>query len=226
MDHIKKNQSYLEIGACVTLQQLIDDKEIPDFLKKTALFAGSRTLRNMATVGGNIGVFRDDSYILPALIAAKARIITADITENGSYIEDDLPIREYVDNRVDFSDSLVLKVILNKKNRFTDVKRFSVTKQSACIISLAFGAEVIDGKLNDVRIVVESNGSGIERLHDVENGIMSGSYKIPQDLIYAVSSSVPAINDFTGSAEYKKYLAGVGIGDLYEKCLLWAKGVC
>jgi CO/xanthine dehydrogenase FAD-binding subunit len=38
----------------------------------------------MATIGGNIALGRDDSYLMPALLAAKVRLLTAGLTEEGS----------------------------------------------------------------------------------------------------------------------------------------------
>ncbi|MDA3833664.1 MAG: FAD binding domain-containing protein, partial [Spirochaetales bacterium] len=125
LNRIEKKDNGVHIGAMVTLQQLIDDPRIPEYLKVAAGFAGSRTLRNMATLGGNVGALRDDSYLVPTLIAAKARLITAELQDGGTVESEDVPIREFIDNIQEFNDCCIVGVSLNKHGRCVVTKRYS-----------------------------------------------------------------------------------------------------
>ncbi len=60
------------IGALCTLQNLAESEIVPDFIREAALFCSSLAKRNAATVGGNLGLRRDDSYLAAALTAAGA----------------------------------------------------------------------------------------------------------------------------------------------------------
>lgn len=74
LDTVTQKDGKLYIGARVTLQQLIDSDLVPAFLKEAAGFCASFVKRNAATVGGNLGLRRDDSYLAAALCAADAEL--------------------------------------------------------------------------------------------------------------------------------------------------------
>ena len=52
-----------------TLQEIADSGFVPVALKDSAGFIPTRSVRNIATIGGNAGAKRADSYVIPALIA-------------------------------------------------------------------------------------------------------------------------------------------------------------
>ena len=54
------------------LQQLVESDLIPAFIKEAAKFCASFAKRNAATVGGNLALRRDDSYLAAAFCAATA----------------------------------------------------------------------------------------------------------------------------------------------------------
>jgi len=76
MKQITKTDTYLEVGASVTMEQLRHEiSELwPDF--KTILDAfGSKQIRNVATLGGNIGSASPIGDLLPLLMSHQAEII-------------------------------------------------------------------------------------------------------------------------------------------------------
>ena len=76
MKQIIKTDTYLEVGASVTMEQLRQEvSELwPDF--KTILDAfGSKQIRNVATLGGNIGSASPIGDLLPLLMSHQAEII-------------------------------------------------------------------------------------------------------------------------------------------------------
>ena len=225
---IEEDDSHITIGAGMTLQRLIDDPIVPDFLRAAASMAGSRTLRNMATIGGNIISNRYDSYLLPTLLAAKARIITADLSENDEVNTESIPIREFFEHHDLFENCLVVKILIKKRPRYIDTGRFSRTKQSPPSLVVAFGATVDDqGVIKDPRIIAGVSGSvgksGIQRLEELESLLGSEKRVSQEDVIHAVQQGLSAEDDLTGSAAYKRYLAGVTIAGMYERALLERK---
>ena len=62
-DDIFARDGKLYIGARCTLNQIIDSELVPAFIKEAAHFCASFVKRNSATVGGNIGLRRQDSYL-------------------------------------------------------------------------------------------------------------------------------------------------------------------
>lgn len=75
LNTIEEKEGKLHIGARVTLQQLVDSDLVPAFIKEAAKFCASFAKRNSATVGGNLALRRDDSYLAAALCAAEAKIV-------------------------------------------------------------------------------------------------------------------------------------------------------
>ncbi len=72
MDKLEICGDKLCIGARCTLQDLAECELVPDFIREAARFCASFEKRNAATVGGNIALRRDDSYLAAALTAADA----------------------------------------------------------------------------------------------------------------------------------------------------------
>ena len=73
-----RGQHHYIIGASATFQELIDWEECLPALRDAAGFLSSRNVRNMATVGGNIGVHLRESYLVPMLMALDADVELGD----------------------------------------------------------------------------------------------------------------------------------------------------
>jgi putative selenate reductase FAD-binding subunit len=219
LDQVRAHERQLDIGSMVTFQEAIDHEAVPGYLREALRFCGSRTRRNMATIGGNIALSRDDSYLLPTLIAAKARLMLADVSEDGTYSQEDIPIREYHSFREHFSGSLIVGIILNKPRRFVASARFARTAQSPAAVTVSFGADISSGSAHDVRICAAIKGTGLVRLPEVEDAVSSGQYQTPADAATQAGIDIAFIDDITGSAAYKRYLLGTAVADLYRQCL-------
>ena len=216
LDVIAENEDGIFIGAMVRLQDLVEADEVSGYLKEAACFAGSRTLRNMATIGGNIAACRDDSYLLPVLIAAKARIHTIDIDSDGRIIREDIPIREFVENFENFKGSCIEEIFIKKKPRIVRVKRYARTAQRRPDAVVAFGAELIDGQYADVRVVVGGVGAGIQRLPVIEQAIENRDLTEEAQCLQMVRREITPADDITGSREYRQYLIAVTILKMIE----------
>ena len=91
---ITEKDGKVYIGALCTLQDVIESELVPAFIRETAGFCASFAKRNSATVGGNLGLRRSDSYLAAALTAADA--VLKSITPHG---EQDKPVGEYLQSR-------------------------------------------------------------------------------------------------------------------------------
>ncbi len=220
LDTITEANGIVTIGSAVTFQDLLDSVIVPAYLKEACRFCGSLTRRYMASIGGNIILQRDDSYLLPTLVAAKARLNLADISMDGQYVEENIPIREFHAFREHFVESLLTSVVLNKPIRFVASQRFSRTQQSPAAVTIALGADVSSGEPHDVRICAAVKGTGVIRFPEIEDGISSGKFNDPQDVVEMITASSDFNDDITGSAVYKRYIVGTAIASLYRECLL------
>jgi len=216
LDKIEVTKEGVKIGSCVTLQALIESKDIPEYLKESAKFCASRTLRNSATIGGNLAFGSDDSYLMPTLLAAKARLITSGLTSNGVFTEDNLPIREYHSNHDSFSSTLLVAVVLPNEDRIVLSRRFAKTSHAHSAVCVSFGAKVKNKKLDEVRIFAAIKGTGVERFSDVENAIENDAYSSSADVEFAIANAINAKDDLTGSASYKRYITSVAVAQMYD----------
>lgn len=216
LDGITDEGDAIRIGSMVTFQQLIDSALVPQWLKDAALYCGSFPKRNMATIGGNMAMCSDHSYLAPVLLASRARLLTANITEEGSYNEDNIPIREYHSYHNQFSGTLLLGLLLSKDHRFVGSLRYANTVQSQAAVTVGFGATKNgEGVIDNVRVFAAVKGIGLQRLSTVENAIENGELTTKQDVQISVGHVVEAKDDNTGSSSYKRYIASEGIAQLF-----------
>ena len=120
-DTIEVKDGKLFIGARVTLQQLVDSELVPCFIKEAAKFCVSFAKRNSATVGGNLGLRRDDSYLGAALCAAEAELLC--MTGEG---EKQRKVYDYLT----CSCKCLIEYIIIDADRTGWVKRFGNTSSS------------------------------------------------------------------------------------------------
>ncbi|MDD3059298.1 MAG: FAD binding domain-containing protein [Sphaerochaeta sp.] len=220
LDTITDEGSYIRIGSMVTLQKLVESELVPQWLKDAALFCGSFTRRNMATIGGNLALMSDHSYLAPALLASRCRLLTANLTEGGAYSEDNIPIREYHAYHQQFSGTLILAVSLSKDSRYVGTSRFANSSQNSAAVTVGFGATQNSEQVIDhVRVFAAVHGSAVQRLNAVENAIENGELTTPADVQMAVQQSLSALDDYVGSSAYKRYIASEGVAQLFAAFL-------
>lgn len=133
MDEITLRDGKLVIGARCTFQQLIESPLVPGFLKEAAQFCASFVKRNSATVGGNLGLRRDDSYLGAALTAAEA-VLTVQ-TPHGV---EQRQVGEYLRGTC---KALIMEIVLDA-DRTGWVKRFGNTAASHATLIAAYSCGI------------------------------------------------------------------------------------
>ena len=118
---ITEQDGKVSIGALCTLQDVVESDLVPDFIRDAAKLCASFERRNSATVGGNLGLRRTDSYLAAALTAAEATLKS--VTLHG---DEDKAIGEYLTSDC---KRLITHVVVDK-NRKGSVKRFGNTSAS------------------------------------------------------------------------------------------------
>ena len=95
LDTIKKSGNSLEVGATVTLQQLLESEHCPEALKAALRLEAPLNLRNAATVAGTLVSCDGRSTFVSALFALDAKLeLRRSIEESGgTNIGEYLPLR-------------------------------------------------------------------------------------------------------------------------------------
>jgi len=95
LDTVKKQGNQLEIGATVTLQQLLESEHCPAALKSALKLEAPLNLRNAATVAGTLVASDGRSTLAAALLALDARL-TIIVNRKSQIVNlgDFLPLRQ------------------------------------------------------------------------------------------------------------------------------------
>ena len=132
LDSIKKSGNSLEIGATVTLQQLLESENCPEALKSALRLEAPLNLRNAATVAGTLVSCDGRSTFVSVLLASDAKleqkqIENSKIEARSSNVGDFLPLR-------DLQGTLITSITipLNVKLAFDSVSRTPADKPIVC----------------------------------------------------------------------------------------------
>ncbi len=201
------------VGAMITLQELADNRDVPVALSRAAAFIPTRSVRNVATIGGNVGARRPDSYIIPALIALDAVAVTTD---------GQVPVEQYVTEKM---KNLILRFQIPPVQGICHAVKESRSHIALPVVSAAVRLVITDGKIGDARVAVGCVAPQTVRLPQIEKLLPTrdGSYWIEPagktELEAALAVSVTPAEDFLGSREYKTYINAVVITDCIGRCI-------
>jgi Aerobic-type carbon monoxide dehydrogenase, middle subunit CoxM/CutM homologs len=130
---IRREKGYIVIGNGVTFQALKESEEVPSALRESAAFAASFAIRNSATIAGNIASLRDDSHLIPSLLAlsAKLRIVVGDK-------ESEVALDSWIEN----PRGLILAVLI-PGNAKAKAKRIALTSSSHAAVVVAVSPDKV-----------------------------------------------------------------------------------
>ena len=136
LDTIKKNGNNLEIGATVTLQQLLESEHCLNALKSALKLEAPLNIRNSATAAGTLVVCDGRSTFASVLLAMDAKLEIRELEIGDSTVQtqisnlgDFLPLRDQVRGK------LITKIVipLNVKLAFEYVARTPSDKPIVCV---------------------------------------------------------------------------------------------
>lgn len=204
LNFIKQDQDTLRIGAMTTLQDILDNDLIPDYIKDNLKLFRNRNIRNQGTLAGAVAAKNPAFSVLSVLIAAGALLETP---------EEEISVEKYIASG---SSALILSVRLPDR---VDVRsaKYSITARGVSLVSVAAG--ICEREL---RLIIAQDGGKIERLTDLEKTLNSDILPDDRDeLAERISKAVISFDDYRTSAAFKKYIAGVMLADCLIKA---AKG--
>lgn len=200
---------FLRIGSMCTFQEIVESKDAPLWLKDASRFMASRTKRNMATIGGNVALMRDDSYLYATLLAAGSLLELVDIEGNTMF----RCTRKYMNEHESFKDYLIAAVLV-PMDAIVASKRYANTAESHAVLTM--GAGLVNGEL---RLAAALKGTGVFLMPHLSELISNGATE--DEVLDAAKnhSGVEVKSDMFGGEAYKRYLLGVTAYDLAKKVL-------
>ena len=213
---MSEDSSTLRIGALCTLKQLEDSpllRERIPMLAETVSRVATRRIRSMATVGGALVNGDPNQDPPPTLIALGASVELTSSSGQRTCPVEDLFI-DYYETDVrpgEVLTSLTVPVPASNVRR-AYLKFLPRTADDYATVSVAAVLYVGDGNIcEEARIVLGAADTTPVRAHAAED-LLRGQ-KPTDEVIRAAAATVPEavdpLDDFRGSADYKREMAGV-----------------
>jgi len=214
---VKREQGSLTLGACVTAGELKEQEEIKaefNGLCQSAGSLGSPLIRNLATVGGNIVTARPAADLPPSLMAYGASIVLK--KDKGERI---IPLEGFFKGPGQTTlepEEILCGVVLKEPPSYSGGGYAKLGVRKALEISLVNVAAFIildgpNGPIKEARIVLGSVAPMPIRSPSAETALMG---ERPDDELFekagnAASKDAKPIDDFRGSAEYRREMVKV-----------------
>ena len=203
--HVQQGQ--LVVGAMIRLQDLADDPRVPEALAQAAKFIPTRSVRNQATLGGNIGAARPDSYLIPILIAMKAHVVTS---SGESSVEDYLQQKKR---------DLISTVSVPLGQGAAKAVKESRSHLALPVVSAGVWLKGSSHDIQEARVVAGCVANHALRLTSVEEGLVSGALSNPDSVELAVGQAISPSPNLLGSQTYKTHVNSVVIAKAIFACM-------
>jgi xanthine dehydrogenase iron-sulfur cluster and FAD-binding subunit A len=202
----------MTVGSGVVLSTIMIniEKHFPALYDMLSVF-GSQQIRNLATLGGNLGTASPIGDMLPVFIAYNARVILQSISGKREVFLD-----EYVTGyrtTVRMPDELIVAVILPKLTNGAKVKSYKISKRKDLDISTVSGGfrlELNGGStIKEIKLAYGGMAERTKRAESAEKFLLGKQWSrsIIEEAMPMVDKDFSPISDARGSAEFRKVAA-------------------
>ncbi len=219
LNEIIDGNGEVQVGATATITEMYSSPEISKVgngvLKKACQLIADTPLRNAITLGGNISRLYTWVGLPVVLLTLDAEVEIMNLHGERKRV----PAADHFANGGVKDGDLILKVRFPVRNAwFHSYEKFSLTTADYTWLTIAFAAEVKDGKITDARLAV-SRITKATRLKAVENALIGQEIANidVESLLTVLESSVDIVKDFRVSKEYRRQLLGVLFKRMIQK---------
>jgi putative selenate reductase FAD-binding subunit len=189
------------VGATASLQEIVDAAAVPPAVRAAAALTSSRPVRNMRTIGGELGQCTKDSALIPVLVALNSEVALAGKKKP-------VPVEQYCEER---PGDLILSVSVPLLP--CAIRAVSRTSHSPRSLVVAVSCKDCQPVLTEVRVVVSDCQGQRARLRDAERALEGSALPAKSMIEEWVSAAFVPAPDIHASSPYKRYLAGVLVAD-------------
>ena len=204
---IHEDAEYIRIGAACTYDTILESEIVPQILKDAVIQIAAPAIRNLGTMGGNIGngSAKADSALICFAVDAKLALASV----NGTRI---VNIDEFYLGRkkLDLAENEIIAEILIPKTDFSNYYYQKVGARNALAISRVSFAGVLalkDGKIANLSCVFGAVADTVLRYKDLEKLLVGKTIKeasaLKQEFLSAYDASIVPIKGRV-SVEYRK----------------------
>lgn len=211
LNFFTENDQFFTIGSGLSLEQLKKHsiEKLPALLQMLQLF-GSLQIRNLATIGGNIGSASPIGDMLPLLIAYKASVkLQSETSERKVRIEDFIIGYHVTDIH---PDELITAVYIPKPDAETVIHSYKVSKRKDLDISTVSGCFSLrheNEKIKEIIIAFGGMADQPKRARDTEHFLIGKPWtrSTIEHAMNILSNEFTPISDARASADYRKLVA-------------------
>ena len=203
LDSIEPGEKRCVIGATASFQKIVDHPAVPDALREAASLTGSRTLRNMTTLGGEVALRSPDSAVIPVLIAMGAEVSIAGKKES-------IPIQNFISDK---DGDLIVSVAIPDPGRLGVVLVVSRTSHSPRGLVVAASASSIEPRITNLRLVAADCVRPATRLSKLEWRLEGRTLPPRSEIEEEAGGEFSPQPDIHASSTYKRYMTRVLVAD-------------
>ncbi len=212
LKRIEDNGTALRIGAGVVLSDVQRDvaRDFPALAQTLEVF-GSLQIRNLATLGGNLGSASPIGDTLSALIPHRARVVLQNTTRTREVSLDEFVIGYRTTIRE--PDELITAVVLPKPEPHVLIRWYKVSKRrdlDISTVSAGFRLELDgEGRVNDVVLAYGGMAEKVQRASRAERFLLGRfwSRELVEQAMDVIDGDFTPITDARGSAEFRRVAA-------------------
>lgn len=216
LKEISQDNGVLSIGAECTYAEILNEKKVPEILKKAIRQIASPAVRNSGTLSGNICNASPAGDSLPVLYALSAVVISKYLNDNGEIITEKTPIEEFIlgIRKIALKEEAIVTSIEIPSENYPNISKMYYEKvgsrKSEAISKLSFIGilKVEDEKIVDARIAFGSVSIKTVRRHEIENKMIGLTLKEinnkKEEFIDEYSQFITPIDDQRSTAAYRK----------------------
>jgi carbon-monoxide dehydrogenase medium subunit len=215
--HIKRDDGCFRIGPLTTMNELAESKLVQENLTALAEAAASSAapqVRNLGTIGGNLGTASPAGDLVTALVALGAAVKLA--SRRG---EAEVPVEEFLvgpKKNILARDQLITEIKIPSPPPNSGSAFLKLGKRKAMSISIASAAAALtvsgDGKvIEEIRVAMGSLAPTVVRARKFETALrgMAADPEAVKRAADLVREDIEPITDVRASAWYRKEVAGV-----------------
>lgn len=208
LKEIEMVDGLLKIGAMCTFTELLKSKDVPEALKKALRFCESMQKRNSATIGGNVALAGDDSYLVSTLTAYDAVLeFEGESGKNVSLLEWLFQEKK--------KPQLIAYIYIDPQRKVVS-NRISRTASSRALLTASVGGT----SFKDLKGSVAVKGVGITDLNFVLEALKDDGKYNEEHVKEALTASsiLPFKSDkLYGSKNYKLYIFTTVVDELIKE---------
>jgi len=211
LNYFVEEQQVYKIGSGLTLEKLksLSAEKLPALYKMLQLF-GSLQIRNLATIGGNIGSASPIGDTFPLLLAYKAHVKLQSITFDRTIRMDEF-INGYRTTNIR-PNELITAIHISKPETGTIIRSYKVSKRKDLDISTVsggFSLTLDNGNVKEIILAFGGMADTPKRASDTEKYLTGKSWERPnvEHAMKLLAGEFSPLSDARAGAEYRNLVA-------------------